>query len=244
MATLQEKLVKIGLSERESQVYIAALELGPTGALQIARKTGINRPVVYNVLDTLKRRGLIEIQLHGLKQKFAPANPDQFDAIISEHKKIFSDALPELLALYNLKGVKSQIKYYEGIEGIKTVYETTLREIRSGDAYYVFGRQENWEGLDIKWLESFIERRARKNLDTRLIFEDSERGRMNKRMEGAWNQKVRLTKQKYNTDIVICPQRYITNDFEPPLQVLVIENENIINTQLQLFRYIWDTLPE
>lgn len=244
MATLGEKLVKIGLSEREAMVYIACLELGPTGALQLSRRTGINRPMVYQTLEALKRRGLIEVQLIGLKQKFAPASPDQFDALIRDQKAEFESALPELLALYNLKGTKSQIKYYEGVEGIKTVYETMLREMKSGDPYYIVARQENWEGLDIRWFESFIERRARKNLDARIIFEDSERGRLNKRMEAAWNQKVRLTDQKFDTDIIISPQRFVTHDFAPPIQVVVVENENIIRTQLQLFRYIWDTLPE
>lgn len=243
MSTLAEKLEKIGLTEREAAVYIAALELGPTGALQLSRRTGINRPMVYHTLESLKKRGLIEVQLHGLKQKFAPASPDQFDAIISDHKRTFIDALPELMALYKLRGERSSIKYYEGIDGLKTVFETILREVKSGDPYYVMDDQSNW-GEHLPWLESFIERRARKQLDFRIIFPDSERGRYNKKMAGAWNQKVRLVPHTIVTDMVVTPQRYVTHDFTPPITTVVIENESIIKNQLQLFRYIWDTLPE
>lgn len=236
--------MKIGLSEREAAIYVAVLELGPASALQISRKTGINRPMVYTTVEALKRRGLIEVQLQGLKQKFLAANPDQFDSIIRDRKKIFDEALPELLALYNLKGSRSQIKYYEGLEGIKAVYEETLRDLRTDDPYYVMARQENWEKLDFSWLEKFIERRARKQLDTRIIFEDSERGKLNKRMERAWNQKVRLTTNPIDTKMIVTPQRYVIHDFSPPITTIVIENENIIGNQLQFFRYIWDTLPE
>ncbi len=236
--------MKIGLSEREAVVYVASLELGPTGILEISRKTGINRPMVYQTVEALKQRGLIEVQLLGLKQKFVAANPDQFESIIRDRKKVFDDTLPELLALYNLKGSKSQIKYYEGLEGIKTVYDDTLRELRTGDPYYIIARQENWEKLEFAWLEKFIERRARKQLDTRIIFEESERGKLNKKMEQAWNQKVRLTAHPLDAKIIVTPQRYVVHDFSPPLVTIVIENKNIIQTQLELFRYIWDTLPE
>lgn len=245
MGKIEEELSKIGLTEKEAAVYCATLELGPSGALQIARRTGIKRPTVYVVLDQLKKRGLIEIQLQGLKQKFAAANPDQFDAIIGEQKKRFDAVLPDMLALYKLRGAKSQIKYYEGAEGIKSVYETVLREIRTGDPYYVMSDQENWsQHFDIKWLEEWIERRARKSLDARIILPDSERNRYVKRMDAAWNERTRLISKPLKTDIVIYPNRYIVNSLTAPVGSIVIENNEVIATQLELFRFTWDSLPE
>ena len=38
------------------------------------------------------------------------------------------DSLPELEAIYNKNEVKPKITFYEGIEGIKNVFEDTLRE--------------------------------------------------------------------------------------------------------------------
>ncbi len=238
-------LSTIGLSEREAAVYVAALELGPSGALALSRRSRIHRSLVYDTLESLKLKGLMRIEHRGLKKLFAPASPDQLDAIMSDHKRLYGAALPELMALYTLRGEKSHIKYFEGPSGLRTVYEQLLREVRTGDPFYLIARQENWQAnLDLSWLEDFIERRARKQLDTRIIFEDSERGRLNKRMEVAWNQKVRLTKQKFESDIIVTPQRFITYGFELPIQVVVVENPSIIRTQLDLFRYIWDTLPD
>ncbi len=244
MSTLVEELTKMGLPEREAAVYIVLLELGPTGALQISRRTGLNRPVVYSLLESLKVRGLVEIQLTGIKRKFAPASPDQFDAIMADHKRTFTRILPELLALYKLKGERSQTKYFEGVRGIQTVYEELLRSLKSGEPYYIMAKQENWESIDMGWLEDFIERRARRNFDTRIIFENTERGKLNKRLEGALNQRVRLISAPLVADSIVSPLSYIVHDFEPPITTVVIQNENIIKSQLALFRYIWDTLPE
>ncbi|MEN9390538.1 MAG: hypothetical protein RLZZ283_638 [Candidatus Parcubacteria bacterium] len=238
-------LIKLGLSPHEANVYTAALQLGQTTALAISRKTGIKRTTVYDTLDALIARGLIELQLRGLKRYFAPTNPDQFDRLMSEQKKEYDQILPDMLALYRLNGSKSQTRLYEGFEGVKTVLEMTLREIRSGDPWYVIDDQHNWESKqELKWLEALVERRARKNIDFRIIFPDSERGRLNKKMEAAWNQKVRLIKRPIHTDITITPQRYIIHNFAPPITSIVLENSEIIETQKNLFLALWDSLED
>lgn len=245
MTSLAEKFAEIGLPKREAEVYIAALELGPTGALQIARRTGMTRPTVYDAIEALKKRGLMEVRLYGLKSKFAAADPDQFDAIISGHKLKFETMLPELKALYNLEGAKSQTKYYEGFNGIKTVYEMILRDIRSGDPYYVIGDKDSWDKSgETKWLDDFIERRGRRRLDARVILPDTPKNRAGLAREKIFQQNVRLMREPIGTDILVTPQRYVIHNFAPPVTAVAIENKDIIESQLKLFRYIWDTLPE
>ena len=41
--TLDKELQKIGLSEKEAKVYLAALELGQASVQNIARKAEVNR---------------------------------------------------------------------------------------------------------------------------------------------------------------------------------------------------------
>jgi sugar-specific transcriptional regulator TrmB len=243
MENLATILSKIGLSEREAQVYVALLDLGPSGVVALSRKTGLNRPMVYNVLNDLKKRGLVEVEFFGIKSKFAAANPDQFDALIQEHRRLFDVALPELLAKYKLRGSKSQIKYYEGFEGVKTVYERVLRETRSGDFYYVMSDQDNWVNKDITWLEDWITRRARTQLDARIILPDSKRNRYVKSMDGAWSEETRLISKPLRSDIVIYPGAYVINSLSEPVGSIVIENEEAIATQKEIFEYLWDSLP-
>ena len=235
----------MGLSEKEAAVYNAALELGPTTALHIARKTGLKRPTVYVILDHLKKKGLVETQLQGIKQRVAAADPDQFDALISDQKKTFDSILPDMLALYKLRGTRSQIRYYEGPNGIKTAYEQLLREIKTGDPYYIVSDQESWQrNFDVVWLEKWIERRARKQLDARIILPDSERNRFVKSMDAAWNERTRLIARPVKADIVIYPGGYIINSLEAPIGSIVIENTEVIATQMELFRFTWDSLQD
>jgi len=48
-----EKLKEAGLTENESKIYLALLEIGPANAGLISRKSGLHRRVVYDSLDML-----------------------------------------------------------------------------------------------------------------------------------------------------------------------------------------------
>ena len=56
---LVKSLEKLGLNEKESKVYIAALEMGKFSILALSEKTGIKRPTCYLVLYELIKKGLI-----------------------------------------------------------------------------------------------------------------------------------------------------------------------------------------
>ena len=56
---LKSILQKIGLSDKDAEVYLACLELGTQPASVIARKAGLKRPTTYLILEGLLKRGLV-----------------------------------------------------------------------------------------------------------------------------------------------------------------------------------------
>jgi len=243
---LEKDLQVFGLSENEAMVYLVTLKLGASSALEIAKETLIKRPTAYLVLESLQRKGFIHIEYYGLKRKFVAASPEKLEENVDSLKKRYYKILPELLSLHKLKGQSGLIKYYEGLDGLKSLYETILRELRPGEPYYIITKQENWYELDATWFEDFVERRARRSLDTRIIFQESERAQRNIELRSALNQQVKILPKKtnYTSDVIICPQRYIIHSLTPPITAVSIENEDIINTQLQIFLSLWDSLPQ
>lgn len=241
---LEKDLLEFGLTKNEAAVYVSALRLGPSSALEIARETSIKRSTVYLALESLKEKGFIHEELFGLKRKFVAADPEKFGDTADALKNRYYNILPELLSLHKLKGKSGLIKYYEGLDGLKSLYETILRELRSGNPYYIITKQENWYELDARWFEDFVERRAKRNLDTRIIFQESERAKQNVALQGAFAQKVKILPKKtnYTSDVIVCPQRYVVHSLTPPITAVSIENEDIINTQIQIFLSLWNSL--
>ncbi|MBD7910995.1 MULTISPECIES: TrmB family transcriptional regulator [Clostridium] len=58
---LVTNLEKIGFSKLESQIYLALLEGGNRSAYQIAKKINISRPSIYNALEHMVMKGMVEV---------------------------------------------------------------------------------------------------------------------------------------------------------------------------------------
>lgn len=131
MDELMNELRHLGLSDKEASVYLASLELGPAPVQDISHKSKINRATTYVMIESLSNRGLISTFVRGKKRFYSPETPERLLSIVrmqqkelEEKEQEFLKTLPTLLALYNAEGAKPQIRYVEGIEGLKTVRQT------------------------------------------------------------------------------------------------------------------------
>ena len=127
METLTQ-LLQLGLSENEAKVYLAALELGPTTAMQVSQKAEINRPTAYVQIDNLMEMGLMSSYTSGKKRYFTVEHPDRLrdmlkikEKEIAEQKKYLKEILPELQALFLTTKERPKVRFYEGKEGILTM---------------------------------------------------------------------------------------------------------------------------
>ena len=94
--TLQE----LGLTESEARVYLALLELGPSLAGSISRKTGIHRRNIYDITERLIKKGLIGYILKNNRRLFEAANPEKFQDILKEKQQILEESMPDLTLFY------------------------------------------------------------------------------------------------------------------------------------------------
>lgn len=244
---LLQILKDIGLEDNEASVYLASLSLGPTTILKISKVSNLKRTTVYGVVETLKNKGLMRIELKGLKQLFVAESPEKLDIILENRKLEFQSKLPDFMALYKLEGGEASIKYYSGLKAMKQVYLGTLDNIKSGDEYLVITNQKKWFELDPDfWMKEYIEERAKLPCKTRLLSQDSDIAREHQKFQRNFNEEFRIFKEgvSINIDMVITPYKIIIVDLLPPLTTLVIENKNIIELQKQMFEILWSNTSQ
>ncbi|MDZ4296160.1 MAG: helix-turn-helix domain-containing protein [Patescibacteria group bacterium] len=130
----ETELKSLGLTEKESLVYLAMLELGPATMLEIARKSGVNRATAYVATDSLTKKGLASSFERGKKTFFAAENPDRLRSLFAmQHKKLeedekrFESVLPRLQEIMTVSDPRPHVRFYEGKEGIEAIREDILR---------------------------------------------------------------------------------------------------------------------
>lgn len=119
-------LIDLGLSPQEAKVYLALVELGSSYVSLIAKKSKINRVGCYHTLNKLVKRGLINSFEKENIKFFSAENPKNIVNKQTELLKKAEKILPELLSLKSSSQYSPKIKYYEGINGIKNIFEDTL----------------------------------------------------------------------------------------------------------------------
>lgn len=234
----------LGLSEGESKVYLVSLGMGPATILKISRATDIKRTTIYSIVEALKQKGLMAIEIKGWKKLFVAESPEKLDVISENRRKELKSNLPRLLSIYNLKGEEGFIKYYEGIAGVKSVYERLIHDIKPKDNYMVIADQELWYNLDQKYFSDFIRRRARLNINIRMLLCDSEIARKHKKFERNYNEEIRILPKGtgFTANIIITPQKIVFHQLTQPIMVLVVENKSIIKTHQEIFDMIWNSV--
>lgn len=128
MEAVIHELNNLGFSKKEAAIYAAALSLGPATIQDIARRAGVNRATTYVIIEAFIKKGLVSTFLKGKKKCFSLESPDRLLSLIhlqkselEEREKEFLLVLPKFFAVYNSEGVRPQIRYLEGVEGIASL---------------------------------------------------------------------------------------------------------------------------
>lgn len=172
----------LGLDKNEAKVYQALLELGPSTVSQVTKKAGITRTFGYQILEKLSIYGLVN-RTSGKSQKifYEAEHPRRLVQFVKNKKnhwnrrlKQAEKILPELVSIYKI-AEKPIIKYQEGVEGIKTIYEQTLN---SREEILSILDIEGWDVPEFKqWGKEYNRERSRRKIHERILILDTPQGR-------------------------------------------------------------------
>lgn len=121
------ELIHLGLTQEEAKVYLAALELGGSYASNIARKAGVNRATCYHTLHNLMEKGLLSSYTRQKALWFTVVDPHRIVELLQEKMKLAGDLLPQLLGISNTLAFKPKIRFFEGVDGVKNIFEDIVK---------------------------------------------------------------------------------------------------------------------
>lgn len=233
-------LVKIGLSNNEAEVYLLLLRLEEDLASNIAEKSNISRPHIYDTLAKLVEKGLASYVIKNNRRCYRAVNPSKLMDFLKEKELNLGKVMPQLLELAKPKTKKPIVELYESKEGLKTILNDVIRtkpkeflDLTSGMTTVVLPYfMDNWE-----------KRRVDAGIKGRFIFNDTKIGR------------------KRAKEIMYLPLmelRFFPKGFESPSHIYVygdklaitlwtkefpfgilVENKEIANRFREFFNWFW-----
>ncbi len=248
MDTLRDNLHTLGVTDEETTIYLSALEHGSVTVLELARNTGIPRTTVYLLIESLLEKKLLLLSSDEKKKLYTPAPPEELIHLAQRKKEKLQETvhslrsdLPQLQALFSLHHHKPKVSYYEGLEEVKKIFESSLQF----EKIYVYLLSSGSSTYFGSYLGEYRNALRNKMRYSREILNQSIENLHYMKKENNVRNEVVLLSQQYdiNIDILMYGDKlaYITYKNDLP-QALVIDDKDIQYMEKIKFNLIWDTL--
>lgn len=244
-----DTLKNIGFTEYESQIYELLLKLGEIPIAKLVNESGLKHSTVYSVVDSLVKKRLvmqsdIKKKLHVRAEspaKLLDIAKNQYTVANSALSSVQS-MLPFFLSLYINSTAKPAVRVFEGIEGVKQVYQDILNEKKFVYSLLKVGAC-NKELLH--WLNKiYTKRRVAEKIHTSAIIVNDSHSKDYKARDTKELRTTRIISQSkfpLDNEISIYGEKvaFIYRADEYPILGIIIQHPKIASTCKSWFDLAW-----
>jgi len=242
---IENQLMRLGYSPKESKIYLALVELGAGTISDIAQKTRLPRSTIYSVIGRLEENGMVYQFEQRKVKRYAAQDPRRLLSDLEARKALVKDVLPDLRLLYQAAAVKPAVKYYIGRRELEQMYEEILKR-RGLRGYDIISAEGHWLQLDARFFERFKKRRAQAGIRTRMIVERSEQGVRRKRQERATLSDVKVLppafSMPFTSGCYIFSESVIFVAYRREHVAVEILSPEITSMMKMLFNFLWRSI--
>ncbi len=246
---LTEKLTEVGLTDKESTVYVCLLSGGEMTADQLAKLSKLNRSTAYVQIKHLSERGLVSTFKRGKKTYFVAESPSNLIRVIAQKKQEMelqesevALLVPELLKIFGSTVERPTVRVFEGKEGLTSMRNNIL-EKKPAKLFMITAYNQMTKVFTTEELTAFTKKREQAKIESHVLY-TLESGNDFKAFPF---QKLKRIKNK---DLTVGSDIYIYGDTvsfasaKDHIVGLTVVNRDIAASMRFLFQGIWDTQPD
>ncbi|MCX6707386.1 MAG: hypothetical protein NT001_04580 [Candidatus Woesearchaeota archaeon] len=241
---MDEKVLKeIGLTDAEIKVFIELSKADSAMASEIAEKVGIYRTNIYDILESLIKKGLVSYIIKANRKHFIASKPQKLldylkerEEKIKEQETQIQELIPLILKLKQPKQEELKAEIYGGKEGLKTLLDDMLNERKT--IYYL-----GYSGITKQILPYFYihwhKRRAKLKIKRKII--SKEQMRDNEAVKLPLTE-VKFLPDSYNIPIstmIYGDKMWVLIPSDNDHISLLIESKKLSQSFINYFEQLW-----
>ena len=257
MPIVNDILAQAGLDNKEASVYTTLLNNGGLTVLEIANKSGQKRTNIYNILENLKDQNLVKEIKEETTTKYFPQSPSEIenllerrDTMIRHARLNFEIILGELASQYNLISNKPIITYYEGISGIKKLYEDVLNTNK--DILLIRSKYDSQNKKINDLVFKQLNDQAKRGINSKVInYIEKDQFEEAKELYTKYDP-IRLVEERFvhefkldlPAQVLIYGNKISLATIKEDTVVTIIDNKDITQTFRIIFEFMWTSATE
>ncbi len=244
---LEKYLQNIGLTDKESTVYLALVQVDNASVLDLAKKTKLKRPTVYVVLESLSKKGLVSETTVGKKTHYQAEPPERLETfverqklVLDENSKRLKDIIPQIKGIERGSGERPVVKYYDGKEGIVSAVNGIFENDTNTEEpiYLIYPRDLLDKLFPLDERSQFKQRRLNKKVKSKALY-TFENGEI---PSDDMSERYKIDGKKYplTCDIAIYKDKVRISVLNKRFSSISIQSEDVAETMKSLFKVIFD----
>ncbi len=257
MATLEENLKQLELTDSEITVFLKLASMGKASAVAIAQSTEINRTTVYSILKQLKNRGLVIEDLGRSVHEFRVSPASNLIQLIEEEERMLEikkDAAEEIAKALSEMTQKAdyiipKIQFITEDKIDRFLYQQSpewSQSMKVNDGFYWGFQDQYFAGSFSEWIDWYWKQTFSESVTLQLLSNDSEEERRvaannyARRHIAFWKDTVKFTSTlwvmgDYVVTIVLS---------ESPHHLVEIHDATLASNLREVFKTIWSDLKK
>lgn len=235
----KNKLISLGLTERQAIVYVGALELGIFSVSSLATKTNIKRPTCYLVLDELAQKGLVSVVANSKKVQYKAESPDILKTQAETQMAIAQRLSGDLLKIFNPKSEGPTMRYFSGQKALQSIFDDVLK-VKTKEYLFIGSGRDVIDLVGKEYIDEWLRQRVEKNIRAKSI-----RMKSTEVMEDIYQTNV-LRELKIAPDSIHIAETIFIYDNKVAIIStaqenfgFIIENKEFAGTMKGLFSAMW-----
>jgi hypothetical protein len=157
--------------------------------------------------------------------------------------RVAKDILPQLTLLSGTKKIRPKISFYEGSEGVRTVYEDTL-SCREKKIYNIANPEPLLGVIGESFFKQYVKKRVSKKIYVYVLMPDNQAGRLLKKEAKETLRDAKLfdtTQYTFPNEILIYDNKVALLSFSTLIGVIV-EDVDIATSFKTFWQMAWNSL--
>lgn len=237
------------ITKKEERVLGALYKLGDSPISKIAKETLLNRTALYHTTEELLKKGLVTKITKESGAYFQPISlvdykiwaKRQIEAISTQ-----TEQLKDWLGTQKkeLPTLHSDIKYFEGVEGVKNLYADSWRDNKNKTIFAITDYDKAYKTLNEYFENEYFPDRVSHGVSVRSLLPKSTSGKKDLSRAKELMRDMRFLNifKDLGIEINIYGSKVsiVTFDENKPSGV-IIKNEIIAKAFKDIFQYLWNT---
>ncbi|MCK4670518.1 MAG: hypothetical protein KAT43_04910 [Nanoarchaeota archaeon] len=232
----EKQLRELGLTDNEVRLYLALLQHGLLNPYELAEKTGLHRGYIYDALERMQEKGVINSIMKGKKKYFQATSPENLAELLRMKLESFQSIVPDLNKLMLTEKEDTEIELHKGKKVWRTLMKDILTKAKKGDEILYFGINEDvLAEVEPIYIEKYFNIMHRKGWKEKAIVR-----------KGARKLKVKNVEYKEidpaivgNTTQVIYRDKVAFFIAGTPYYLIIVKNNQVTDTHRKQFEHFW-----